>query len=156
MSADIIVRPAAIEEAAALTQLANRSKASWGYDPAQIAAAPIQITPGAIAEGWVWVAQDRRRRVLGVAALARADSPGVIELDALFIEPAAQRGGVGEVLLDHVRRMARDLGASTLRIESDPNAAGFYERAGALRIGERRSSWGRMLPLYDLDLTPAS
>jgi GNAT superfamily N-acetyltransferase len=149
---DIVVRPAAIEEAAALSALANRSKASWGYSAAQMAAAPLRIEPAAIAEGWVWVAQDRRRRILGVASLARTDRPEVIDLDTLFVEPTAQRAGVGQVLLEHAARMARTFGAVVLRIESDPNATGFYERQGARLVGEARSSWGRMLPVYELDL----
>jgi GNAT superfamily N-acetyltransferase len=148
----VIVRPAAIEEADALSALANRSKASWGYDAAQIAAAPIRVEAAAIAEGWVWVAQDRRRKVLGVASLARTKTAGVIDLDALFVEPSVQREGVGEALMDHVSRMARALGAAALRIESDPNAVGFYERLGARRVGEARSAWGRMLPVYELPL----
>ena len=152
MSPNVIVRPAAIEEAAALSALANRSKASWGYNPAQIAAAPIRIEPAAIAEGWVWVAQDRRRKVMGVASLARTAAPDMLDLDTLFIEPEAQRAGAGEALLAHVASMARFFGATRLRIESDPNATGFYERFGARRVGEARSSWGRMLPVYELDL----
>ena len=148
----VIVRPAAIEEAEALSALANRSKASWGYAPAQIAAAPIRIEPAMIAEGWVWVAQDRRRKVLGVASLARTETARVIDLDALFVEPTAQRAGVGEALVGHVSRMARALGAEALRIESDPNAVGFYERLGARRVGEARGAWGRMLPVYELPL----
>jgi hypothetical protein len=44
------------------------------------------------------------------------------------------------------------LGARTLVIQGDPNAAAFYAAAGALLVGERpsASSAGRALPLYEL------
>jgi hypothetical protein len=40
---------------------------------------------------------------------------------------------------------------SGLTILADPNAAGFYERNGAVRLGEAHSGAvpGRLLPLYD-------
>ena len=45
---------------------------------------------------------------------------------------------------------------SGLTILADPNAAGFYERNGAVRIGEAPSDAvpGRLLPLYELRLIP--
>ena len=40
------------------------------------------------------------------------------------------------------------MGAAALEIDADPHAAGFYERMGAVRIGETPSSLipGRSLP----------
>jgi len=79
------IRPARVEEAAALSDLCFRSKAVWGYDP---------------------------------------------EFMALMLAALGVAG------------------------EADPNAAAFYERAGAVRIGEAPSDAvpGRLLPLYEVRL----
>jgi hypothetical protein len=52
---------------------------------------------------------------------------------------------------------ARERGAERLTILADPNAAGFYERNGAVRISEAPSDAvpGRVLPLYEVRLYPA-
>ena len=59
-------------------------------------------------------------------------------------------------LLAHAIAEARRRGAGRLTILADPNAAAFYERAGAVRIGEAPSDAvpGRLLPLYELRLIP--
>ena len=74
--------------------------------------------------------------------------------DRLFVEPDALRRGVGQALLDAVADIARAEGAARLIILSDPNAAAFYERMGAVRIGDAPSDSipGRTLPLFRLDL----
>jgi GNAT superfamily N-acetyltransferase len=56
-------------------------------------------------------------------------------LNKLFIEPRHIRGGVGRALLAHAVAEARRRGAEQLTILADPNAAGFYGRNGAVRIG---------------------
>jgi GNAT superfamily N-acetyltransferase len=70
-------------------------------------------------------------------------------LNKLFIEPRHIRSGVGRALLAHAIAEARRRGAGRLTILADPNAAAFYERAGAVRIGEAPSDAvpGRLLPL---------
>jgi GNAT superfamily N-acetyltransferase len=146
------VRPAAIEEASALTAMASRAKASWGYDEAAMARAPVRIEPASIAEGWVWVAEGDRRRPIGVAVLARTAEPAVFELQALYVEPIALRTDAGAALLRRVTAIARSLGGATLRIVADPNAARFYETLGARKVGEDRSVAGRAHPLYELSL----
>ena len=152
---EVRVRPAGLEEAAALTDLVRRSKAAWGYDAAFMAAVDpvLRVEPGAIAEGWVWVAEDAKRRVQGVYVLARTDNPAVMVLDSLFVEPATLRSGVGAVLFKHAADAARRYGARVLSIEADPNAAPFYERMGARRAGAAPGATpGRILPVYELDL----
>jgi predicted N-acetyltransferase YhbS len=146
------VRPAAIEEASALTAMATRAKASWGYDEAAMARAPVRIEAASIAEGWVFVAEGDRRRPIGVAVLARTDDPTVFLLSGLFVEPMAQRTDAGAALMRRVTASARALGGATLRIDADPNAARFYETLGARKVGEAEGEPGRPRPLYELTL----
>ena len=49
----------------------------------------------------------------------------------------------------------RAFGATELYIEADPFAAAFYERMGAVRVGEVPSASipGRVLPAYRTDLS---
>ena len=70
-------------------------------------------------------------------------------MNKLFIEPVIIRSGVGQALLAHAVAEVRQRGAERLTILADPNAAGFYERNGAVRIGEAPSDAvpGRLLPL---------
>ena len=147
---DVIVRPAALEEAAALSALGDRAKAAWGYDAAHLAGAPVSITPGEIAEGWVWVAQGGGRKVVGVATLARTAAPEVIVLDRLYVTGEGEGQGAGEALLAHLARMAKFLGARTLRIEVDPHLARLAEAAGATQAAEGRA--GRPASVYELKL----
>ena len=73
----------------------------------------------------------------------------------LFVVPAAIGTGVGRILLADAVVVARALGARVLRIEADPNAAAFYQREGAQRVGEAPSASipGRTLPLFELAVT---
>jgi N-acetylglutamate synthase-like GNAT family acetyltransferase len=104
-----------------------------------------------------WVATGADGQIAGVVALAPGDTPGTLELNKLFIEPRHIRGGVGHTLLAHAVAEAQQRGAKRLTILADPNAAGFYERNGAVRTGEAPSDAapGRLLPLYELRLYPA-
>ena len=93
-------------------------------------------------------------QIAGVVALAPGDAPGALDLNKLFIEPRHIRSGVGRALLAHAIAEARRRGAGRLTILADPSAAAFYERAGAVRIGEAPSDAvpGRLLPLYEVRL----
>jgi GNAT superfamily N-acetyltransferase len=144
------VRAALPSEAPALTALAIRSKAHWGYDAAfmERAAEDLEITPGLIEGATVFVAESGAD-VLGFYVLAVAD--GVPMLRDLWVEPAAIGTGVGAGLWAHMLEQARRLGYRTLRIQSEPNAEGFYVKMGARRVGSVESTVvkGRMLPLME-------
>jgi hypothetical protein len=68
----------------------------------------------------------------------------------LFVEPRHIRGGDGRALLAHAVAEARQPGAERLTILADPNAADFYERKRAVRIGEAPSDAvpGRLLRTF--------
>jgi GNAT superfamily N-acetyltransferase len=150
-----VIRRASAGDVPVLSDLAMRSKARWGYDAAfmEAFAADLRLTPELIAEAAAFVAEVRGdgRRALGFYVLSI--EKGLPTLRDLWVEPGAMGRGVGAALFAHMRGQARVLGYSAVRIESDPNAEGFYVRMGARRIGGVASSIvpGRVLPLLELD-----
>lgn len=148
------LRPAHVAEADALSALAVRSKAHWGYSSEFMAACrdELEVHVRDIAASRVTVAEGVGG-ILGFYWLGPVRA-GSCELEALFVEPAAIGQGVGRALLDAAARAAHAEGARSLTIQADPNAEAFYLRAGARRVGERASGSipGRMLPLLALDL----
>lgn len=148
-----MLRPARPDEAALLTDLVLRSKAMWGYDDRFLAAVrdELVITPDACATGSIQVAQDGER----IAGLAEVEVDGdTAELAKLFVAPDAMRSGIGRLLFDWAESTARDAGARAMLIDSDPGAAEFYRRMGAVDDGEVPSGSipGRMLPRLKLEL----
>ena len=151
MASDVTVRAARPGEAAALTALAVRSKAHWGYDDAfmKMSQASLTVSEADIAAGHVLVAE-RRRLLFG---MAKVEPDG--ELGMMFVDPSATNRGVGRVLFDAAAAVARRLGARRMAILADPHAAPFYERMGARFVSHAPSDAipGRTLPLYEYDLT---
>jgi GNAT superfamily N-acetyltransferase len=147
-----MLRPGRIDDCAALTRLALRSKAVWGYSSEFLAqcAPELTVTPEHLPHLFVIErnAQPVAFYALGQAAQQRA------ELEFLFVDPLQLRQGHGRTLIAHARRHARlALGAVVIAIQGDPHADAFYRAAGARRVGERASGSipGRVLPLYELD-----
>ena len=140
------------EEAPRLSDLALRSKGHWGYDAAFLDACRPELTlmPGQAASARV--ARDGDE-VLGFHLLGPLGTdPDQGELLMLFVEPSAIGRGVGRALLADARRDAASRGWTTLRVESDPGAEGFYLAHGARRVGlvSSGSVTGRELPLLEL------
>jgi ribosomal protein S18 acetylase RimI-like enzyme len=148
-----VIREARAGEGADLTALARRAKAHWDYDPDLLArfAEDIEIPEEAIAAREVRVLEDADGSVLGVARLV-AGRPAILE--DLWVEPSAIGRGVGRRLWEDAVERARADGHGAIELDADPNAVGFYERMGAIRIGDTPSSIvrGRTLPRMRYDL----
>ena len=144
------IRPARDADAPRLREIAAASKGHWGYDPERVRAwaARLELAPPPGHEVVVAEAAD------GPVAFAVLVPRGAAcVLDDLWVAPEAMRRGVGSRLLDHAVERARELGAKRVEWESEPNAVGFYEKAGARFTGETSlSSWGRELPVMALDV----
>ena len=149
------LRRALPTEAHAISDLAYRSKAYWGYDQAFLDRVRTQLTirPERIRDGHVVVAE-RGGVLLGFYQVGGEPPDG--ELMDLFIEPDVIGAGLGRRLWEHAVQRARERGYRSLSLESDPNAEPFYLHMGASRIGEREVSPGRWLPvmLVSLEETP--
>ena len=145
------LREARAADAAALTALAIRSKAYWGYDAPTMAVFRKELALGTREiEDWVVVVLSDARKPVGFYALAECgEETG--EVERLFVEPTELGRGHGRQLLDDAVARARSLGWQRLVIASDPFAEGFYLCHGAVRVGRIRSSIpGRSLPLLHL------
>jgi GNAT superfamily N-acetyltransferase len=156
----IRVRSARAEEAGALTALCLRSKAHWGCDTEFMrqSAPGLTVTAGMIAEAGVVVAEDQNGGLLGVAAVEAVQATGKFDLSLLFVEPSAIRTGVGRVLFEAATGLVQTRGGSSLSILADPFAAPFYQRLGAIKIGDAPSDAipGRRLPLFEYVISQGS
>lgn len=148
------IRPARADEADALTDLAMRSKASWGYDAAfmQQVHPDMLVSRDDIERSHCLIAEDEGRLCGYVLTFINGETA---LLRDLFIDPAYFGRGVGRELFDLALEHAKAQGARVLTLQSDPNARAFYEHLGMQCTGEVPSivGNGRALPVMELDLT---
>ena len=150
------IREARPDEAGALSELALRSKAHWGYSREFLDScrSELSVDPDRIGspDYQCFVAVDESV-VLGFYIVTKA-SEDTYELEALFVEPHRIGTGVGRSLLQRAVRSLSRQGAARLVIQGDPHANEFYIAAGARKIGSKESGSipGRYLPLFEIDI----
>ena len=148
----ITVRRALADEAGALTELAIRAKASWGYDDAFMAACREELTLTAekMAAWQVWVA-DAGGGIAGMIALSLEHGA---EVEDFFVEPTFQGRGVGAALMAELMATARAAGLTVLEVDADPNAEAIYAKLGFETFSRSPSGSipGRWLPRMRLTL----
>ena len=122
------------DDAAALTEIAFAAKRHWGYPERWIEGWRniLTVQPEFVAKHETYAACVGGRPV-GFYSLSRKSD--AMSLERLWVLPEMMRKGVGLALFAHAVERARALGFANLEIESDPNAAGFYEQMGAKRVG---------------------
>jgi GNAT superfamily N-acetyltransferase len=149
--ADIVYRQARPEDAGAISALALRSKAHWGYSADFMAACrgDLTIRPE-WCDGHSLCLAELDGRLLGYSRLSGGPPLGMLE--GLFVDPAAMGQGVGRALLQKALDQAAREGIGRLTIDSDPYAEPFYLRCGAVRVGETRSTVfpDRVLPQLEI------
>jgi len=129
------IRRAARSEAAVLHALTGRSALHWGYEPEFLDWEPesIAVTPEFMQRSTVF-ALEEDGLVIGYYALT--GEPPELDLDKLFVEPAWIGTGRGKQLWQHALATARELGATSMLLHADPNAAPFYRAMGATWLRE--------------------
>ena len=148
-----MIRPARAEDAEAVSALAIRSKAGWGYseDLMAVFREELTVTGERLVELKGQVAE-REGEMVGYYTL-EARSSEEVELEHMFVAPEVLREGIGSALMAHAVARARECGFKKMKIIADPHATEFYERQGAVRIGEHQSSIpGRRIPILELGL----
>ncbi len=75
------------------------------------------------------------------------------QLDDFFIRREWIGKGYGREAFEQIKRIMKVHDIKLLKFNTDPNAAGFYERMGAKHIGEFESiPKGRFIPLFEYTL----
>lgn len=139
------------EDADGLTEIAFAAKRHWGYPAPWIQRWRDVLTmrPKFVAANIAYAAMEEDRAIGFYLLTTEANG---MHLDHLWLLPEAIGRGVGRALFEHAAAQARALGFHTIKIESDPNAEGFYQRMGAKRVGTRVSEIDggtRELPLLE-------
>jgi ribosomal protein S18 acetylase RimI-like enzyme len=129
------IRRAVAEDCEALTALALRAKAHWGYTANQLEKwrPLLTISRVTLAARPTFVGEVDGILV-GFYSLAPGSGPW--QLDDLWVGPEHMRRSIGRGLFLHAWETAVAGGASCLLIDADPNAEEFYIACGAMRIGE--------------------
>jgi len=148
------IRRAQPVEAAKLTEIAFAAKRHWGYPEGwiEIWREELTVTPSFIERHEVFAAAENGKPI-GFYALVTSED--LTELDHLWVLPELIGKGVGRQLLNHAIERAAVIGAQRIEIVSDPNAEGFYLKAGAKKIGEVISEiegQERRLPRLAIDI----
>jgi N-acetylglutamate synthase-like GNAT family acetyltransferase len=144
---DTVIRRALPAERPTLEALQRRASLANSGDRDALLANPeaIELPLEQIADGHVLVAE-RDGLVIGFAAvLPRPD--GNAELDALFVEPALWKGGVGRLLVERCAALARERASSVLHVIGNPHAEGFYVACGFRTTGTLETRFGAGLAM---------
>jgi len=155
----MIIRRARYDDADALSDLAHRAKAHWGYPQAWMREWDAQLTiiPGYLELHDVFVA-DEDGRIVGMCALE--DRHDRWHLEHVWVEPSEHGRGVGRALVLHALEEARRQHDGNVELYADPYASGFYERLGARRAGDvpapMPGARDRTLPKYEFVLPRAT
>lgn len=131
------IRPARVDDAAGLTQIAVRATKHDGYDDGAISRfmPGLKINLALVAAGLVFVAEDKLGVPRGYVALRPTGMGGLILLEGIFVDPACSRRGVGTRLFVSAVEHSRKMAGNVILIYSSPHSVGFYARLGAIRIG---------------------
>jgi N-acetylglutamate synthase-like GNAT family acetyltransferase len=141
------IRKARASDIARLTCIAHAAKRHWGYSEKLIRLwkDDLTVTPEAIESEPVYCAI-RERKIAGFYALSCTGK--TCEIEHMWVDPRCIGTGIGRRLFAHLLKRLRAMKVTRLKIASDPNAAGFYLRMGARRVGCVASlPSGRSIPL---------
>lgn len=145
------VRKATIDDINALSELAYKSKAYWGYskDFLDKCIDDLTVTVNDIESNPVYV-MEIHHNMVGFFNFELSTE----KLDALFIDPDFIGKGIGKLLWKNLLNIAKDLDMKQFTLDSDPNAEGFYLKMGAKKIGSIPSSFftDRSLPLLQVEV----
>ena len=148
------IERARTEDAATLTRIAVEAKRHWGYPEPWIERwrPQLEIAADGIEKTETYCAL-MGTEIVGFYRLTAKNE--ALELEHIWVLPSQMGKGVGRTLFRHAVQRAGALGFRCFEIEADPNAEGFYQRMGCVRMGSAVSQIDgcrRELPLLKYEI----
>lgn len=151
---NVLVRRTLPEEADVLSEIAFSAKGHWGYPERWMEIWKPQLTfsPEYFIKNESWTTEKDGEPI---AFYTLQDKDGNAWIENLWVLPNYIGEGIGKQLYLHALSRSLELGYLKLRLASDPNAVGFYEKLGMTRIGEHNypiEGQSRVLPVMEIIL----
>lgn len=147
-------RQAVPEDAKILSDIAYSAKAHWGYPDhwMEIWKPQFDFPPSYFENTESWVAEIDGEPI---AFYTIEEKNNKAWIENFWVHPEHMGKGVGKQLFMDAITRSRQKGHLILRLESDPNAQGFYEHMGMYKVGESSypiEGQPRTLPVMELVL----
>jgi GNAT superfamily N-acetyltransferase len=151
---ELVLLRASPEYAGTLTNIALASKRYWGYPERwmEIWTPQLTISPEYTLNHETWLAAINEEPVAFYSLKQDGESWW---LDHFWVLPPSMGQGLGAFLFRHALARCRKHAVTVLKIESDPNAVGFYEKMGARKVDEHHTEVDgqhRLLPVMEMHL----
>lgn len=162
MKAEVVIRKADVTEAGVLTEISFSAKRYWNYPEEYYDTwkDELTITEDYIKYNTVYVAL-LGANIIGFYSIVYNPYDQTFGnvfmkagywMDHIFIRPEYIKRGFGSKLIDHLKRYCKDNGIKNLTVFVDPNAKGFYGKAGAdFKYMSDSSIKIRLIPVYEFD-----
>lgn len=136
------------EDHTLLTVITKKSKAFWGYDEQQMEKWNDLLT---ITSDYILKNETYKlvleNEIIGYYSLLEID-PQTLKIDNLFISPKFIGKGLGKKLMADIFEKAKLNSYTSVILDSDPNAEGFYSHHGFIKIDQIKTSVkNRFLPV---------
>lgn len=141
--ADISIRAAAASDLAALREIFGRAAVSNSADRLALQARPdlLIFDEAALLDGRIRVAIGPDVHAVGFASTVIRGE--VAELDALFVDPAWTRRGIGRRLVEDAIALARHWDITRIEVTANPAAVAFYAGLGFVCDGTVETELGQ-------------
>ncbi len=151
---NFLIRRVIPAEADVLTRIAISAKRYWNYPERWMEIWNPELTFSAA----YFEANESWTVELGgtpIAFYTLQEKYGKAWLENLWVSVEYIGMGIGKQLFLHALSRSRELGHTILQVEADPNALGFYEKMGMVKIGEHSSEVAgqpRKIPVLEIVL----
>jgi L-amino acid N-acyltransferase YncA len=150
-----IIKKARTDNVEVLNDIMKRSMAIWNYSDKEIeeASKKLAITTESIDKSICWIGE-LNGLIKGFFCIEPSKSEKTSEAK-FYIEPGSIREGLGTMLWKQVISELKNKEIKYFKILVDRNAQGFYEKLGAVKVGEQPSEIieDYMIPIMNYNIT---